>query len=166
MIEVQKNQEENEEDQQKWGEVVDDIWSKHLPHFRGAEYTGDGQFLYDTADLNYYDSESEGEDVFEQSKEERVEEEARADIENGFVESEDDIEQTNASTMERGIKGNMGVGDEDVVREKVIDKEAGSKHRSITRETQESDGKSGLVLWLLFEYIVYLLRLTLHSTHY
>ena len=54
-----------EREPQQWKEVVEDIWREHLPHFRGAVYTGEGDFLFDAATGQYgfqYEGESEGED--------------------------------------------------------------------------------------------------------
>ena len=50
---------------QQWKEVVGDIWKEYLPNFRGAVYTGEGDFLYDTATNKYgfqNECQSEGED--------------------------------------------------------------------------------------------------------
>ena len=58
-------QEAAEKEPQQWKEVVVDIWRKHLPHFRGDVYVGDGDYMFDAATGEYgfqHDSGSEGED--------------------------------------------------------------------------------------------------------
>ena len=50
---------------QQWKEVVEDIWSERLPHFRGELYLGEGDFLFDPDTGHYgfqYEYESDGED--------------------------------------------------------------------------------------------------------
>ena len=59
---------------ERWNEVVEEIWEKWLPHFRGAVFTGDGDFLFDVATgrylfQNYYQSEGE-DDLIASDKEE------------------------------------------------------------------------------------------------
>ena len=66
LLQEAREKEAAEREPQQWKEVVEDIWDPdHLPHFRGAVYTGDGDFLFD-ADKGCYlfqnYSESEGED--------------------------------------------------------------------------------------------------------
>lgn len=64
-----------EKDKQQWNEVVEDIWRKHLPHFRAAVNVGYGDFIFDAATGRYgfqYESSSEGEDDLMGKDEEEV----------------------------------------------------------------------------------------------
>ena len=86
---------------QQWKEVVEDIWKEYLPHFRGAVYTGEGDFLFDAATGQYgfqYERESEGEDDLMGGGDE---EEAKEDDEFSVVPEEDSVLPSLARDDER-----------------------------------------------------------------
>jgi hypothetical protein len=73
--EVDKNG-TSERDSQQWDDRVEDIWAKHLPNFRGFQYTEDGPFLYDAAKGRYqYEIESEEDDLIDSGEMGDIEEE-------------------------------------------------------------------------------------------
>ena len=94
IVQHKMDQEEEEEaagrEPQQWKEVVEDIWREHLPHFRGAVYTGEGDFLFDASTGQYgfqYDEcASDGEDDLLGGG---VEEEVREDEEFAVVPEEE-----------------------------------------------------------------------------
>ena len=84
----------------QWKEVVDDIWKEYLPHFRGAVYTGESDFLFDAATGHYgfqqYDSGSDEEDDLMGGADEGGEEE-----EDEFVVVPEDYEQSMLPSLAR-----------------------------------------------------------------
>ncbi|CAI8040342.1 hypothetical protein GBAR_LOCUS22485 [Geodia barretti] len=66
----------SEWDSQQWDDRVEDIWEKHLPKFRGLQYTEDGPFLYDAAKGRYqYEIESEEDELIDSKEMGDIEEE-------------------------------------------------------------------------------------------
>ena len=82
--EAEEKEAAEREPQQQWKEVVEDIWKEYLPHFRGAMYTGEGDFLFDAATGHYgfqeYDSDGEGEDDLMEEEEQRGEDDEFAEV--------------------------------------------------------------------------------------
>ena len=84
-----REKEAAEREPKHWREVVEDIWEEYLPHFRGAVYTGDGDFLFDAAEGRYLFQRgnlSEGEDDLMEGGDEEEEEEGEREDEDEFVE--------------------------------------------------------------------------------
>ena len=95
-MEQEDEEQAGEEQQAQWREVVEDIWTQHLPHFRGDVYMGEGDFVYDAATGHYgfqYESGSEADDLMEGGGESgEEEEEGKEDDE--FVEVSEEEEQS------------------------------------------------------------------------
>ena len=93
---VQEREKEAERGPQQWREVVEDIWQPdHLPHFRGAVYTGDGDFLFDAAQGRYlFQNEvpSEGEDDLMAGGDEEEEEDGEREGEQDRRENGGEVE--------------------------------------------------------------------------